>query len=211
VATLLEPATTPSGATMELPQPTHNRKPASTTLRNATGERATPTRPGTRTRWRAPAIVGGVALVAAIAVLVILRGTGGGDRHDDAESTSAATSSSTTSRPVIAAPDEPKIARPIARPPEAKPPSAEPGTPTVEPAKPQLPVAKPVETSRPAIEANDVGAGPRKVTAKSARGKGAVAKSGRPKKSGAAPQETPAETTTDDDTTRSTNGAPIIK
>ena len=32
---------------------------------------------------------GGVALVAAISVLLILRGTGGGERHEDAESTSA--------------------------------------------------------------------------------------------------------------------------
>ena len=46
VATLVAPSTAPSGATMELPQPAHNRKASSTTLRNATGERAMPTRPG---------------------------------------------------------------------------------------------------------------------------------------------------------------------
>ena len=71
VATLLAPSTSPSGATMELPQPPHNRKASSTTLRNATGERALPTRLTARSRWRAPAIVGGVALVAAIGLLIV--------------------------------------------------------------------------------------------------------------------------------------------
>ena len=128
VATLVAPSTAPSGATMELPQPAHNRKASSTTLRNATGERAMPTRPGTPWRWRAPAIVGGVALVAAISVLLILRGTGGGERHEDAESTSAATSSSTASRPVIARARRAEARASDRAPPEATPPSTEPGT-----------------------------------------------------------------------------------
>ena len=212
VATLVEPSTAPSGATMELPQPAHNRKASSTTLRNATGERAMPTRPGTR--WRAPAIVGGVALVAAISVLLILRGTGGGERHEDAESTSAATSSSTASRPVIAAPDEPKAARPIARLPEAKPPSTEPGA---EPAPAQNPPAGAKTGSGTAAAAGDP-AGTRredsapahKVSSKGAR-KGGAAKSGRTGKATptASPQESspPAKP---DDTPKSPNGAPVI-
>jgi serine/threonine-protein kinase len=214
VATLVAPSTTPSGATMELPQPTHNRKASSTTLRNATGERAMPTRPGTPWRWRAPAIVGGVALVAAISVLLILRGTGGGERHEDTESTSAATSSSTASRPVIAAPDEPKLARPIARPPEVKPPSTEPGT---EPTPAQNPAAGAKTGSETAAAAGEP-AGTRredstpahKVSSKGTR-KGGAAKSGRAGKTTptASPQESspPAKP---DDTPKSPNGAPVI-
>ncbi len=83
VATLLAPSTSPSGATMELPPPPHNRKVSSTTLRNATGERALPTRLTARSRWRAVAIVGGVALVAAIGLLIALRGGGTSERRDD--------------------------------------------------------------------------------------------------------------------------------
>jgi len=207
VATLVAPSTSPSGATMELPQPAHNRKPASTTLRNATGERALPTRAPAPSRWRAPAIVGGVALVAAISVLVILRGTGGGDRHDDAESTNAATQSSATSRPVIAAPDEPKIARPIARPPEMKPPSTEPTTTAVEPTRPLAPATRPV------VETDDRGTGTRKANAKNTHGKGGVAKAGRPKKGGAAAEEAPPATATTPTTNgiqESSNKSPII-
>jgi serine/threonine-protein kinase len=214
VATLVAPSTAPSGATMELPQPAHNRKASSTTLRNATGERAMPTRPGTPWRWRAPAIVGGVALVAAISVLLILRGTGGGERHEDAESTSAATSSSTASRPVIAVPDQPKLARPIARPPEAKPPSMEPGT---EPTPAQNPLAGAKTGSETAAAAGEP-AGMRredstpahKVGSKGTR-KGGAAKSGRAPKTtpAASPQESspPAKP---DDTPKSPNGAPVI-
>jgi hypothetical protein len=214
VATLVAPSTTPSGATMELPQPAHNRKAASTTLRNATGERALSTRPGTPPRWRAPAIVGGVALVAAISVLVILRGTGGGDRREDAESTSASTPSTETSHPVIAKPDEPKIAQPIARPPEVKPPSTE---PTAEPTPIQNPPASAKTgakttpaTGEPAATRREDAAAPHKAGAKGTR-KGGAAKGAHAGKTTptASPQESspPAKT---EETTKNANGAPVI-
>ena len=212
VATLLAPPTSPSGATMELPQPRPDRKPASTTLRNATGERALHARAGAPSRWRAPAIVGGVALVAAISVLVILRGTGGGERHDDAESTSAATSSPAASRPVIAAPDEPKIAQPIARPPEVKPPSTAPGT---EPTPAQNPSAgvkagSEAATREPAATRRDDVSPAHKVGAKGPH-KSAAGKSGRAgKTTPAAPSQEPSAPAKADDTQKSPNGAPVI-
>ena len=157
---------------------------------------------------------GGVALVAAISVLLILRGTGGGDRHDDAESTSAGAPSSTASRPVIAAPDEPKVARPIARPPEAKAPSTEPRT---EPTPVQNPPAG-AKTGSETAAADGEPAGTRredstpahKVSSKGTR-KGAAVKSGRAgKTTPAAPPQESSPSSKPDDTPKSPNGAPVI-
>ncbi len=203
VATLVAPSasTSPSGATMELPQPATSRKAASTTLRNATGERALPTRPGLPSRWRAPAIVGGVALVAAIAALVVLRGGGTSERRDDADQTA------TTS----AAPDETQAARATIRTrapkpaPEPAPPVAEPRPPAaanppsimVKPA--QEIAAPPMENS--AVTKRDDVTDTRKAKAKTAH-KGTAKPGHVAKPSGSASK-------TDDTTTTNANGAPI--
>ena len=72
IPTMLEPAP-PSGATLELPAP-QQRRSASTTMRNATGERSRITLSPPR-RSRAPLVIAATALVAGAAALIVLRGT----------------------------------------------------------------------------------------------------------------------------------------
>ena len=111
VATLIEPKSelkSPSSETMELPElPATSRKASSTTLRSATGERPLPRRESGR--WRAPAVIAGVALVSAVAALVALRGKGD-DRRAEPEQTSFETAPAT--RPASGSPGEEKTALP---------------------------------------------------------------------------------------------------
>jgi len=205
VATLVVPSTSPSGATMELPQPPQNRKASSTTLRNATGERALPTRLSATSRWRVPAIVGGIALVAAIGLLIALRGGGTTDRRDDAEPSSASTSPTPAPHPETAPDDQPPIARPAARAPEVK------TAPATEPA----PIAAPTPAPNPAAGAK---AGPSAETGAHKGGPRGPRKGGAPKVGhaaknvpAAAPSQDSAPSTTKiDDAPKNANGAPVI-
>ena len=205
VATLVAPSTSPSGATMELPQPPQNRKASSTTLRNATGERALPARLSATSRWRAPAIIGGIALVAAIGLLIALRGGGTTDRRDDAEPSSASPSPGPAPHPETAPDDQPPIARPAARAPEVR------TAPATEPA----PSAAPTLAPNPAAAAKTApGAetGAHKGGPKGPR-KGGAAKGGHAAKN--IPAATPSQdsapsTTKTDDAPRNANGAPVI-
>jgi hypothetical protein len=178
---------------MELPQPPPNRKPSSTTLRNATGERALPTWSPAPSRWRAPAIVGGVALVAAIGLLIALRGGGNSDRRGESDQSTAASP----------APDEPRAAVPPPRVMLRKL-APEPAPTAVEPP----PVARPVEDP-PVAKRDELG--PRKAGTRPAR-KGAGARAARAARSSgsAAPQEPATPAKADEPTTKSANDAPVI-
>ena len=215
VATLVAPSTTssPSGATMELPSPA-NRKASSTTLRNATGERALPTRPPAPSRWRAPAIVGGLALIAAIAALVVLRGTGASDRRGDPDPTATTSPApeETQAAPATARARAPKSAPTL----EPAPPVAEPTPPPVA-ANPPTVSAKPARESgappaeNPALAKPEDVTGTRKASARAAH-KGGAAKPGHMAKASGSgtTQEPTAPAKTDDTTTKNANGAPVI-
>ena len=212
VATLVAPSTTssPSGATMELPPATHNRKPSSTTLRNATGERALPTRPPAPSRWRAPAIVGGVALVAAIAVMVVLRGSGADDRRGESDPSVAPPATSGSAAPD----DQTRGTMPTAaQPTNAKAaPTAEPAPPTTEPAPTAKPTPTSLASSKPSLDSatakRDNHAG--KSSTRTAR-KGGGAKPSRAAKSGTTERsEDPPPAKTDDAPQKTANDAPVI-
>jgi eukaryotic-like serine/threonine-protein kinase len=90
VATMVAPpASGPISGTMELPAP---RKSVSTTMRNATGERALSSTFAPARRGRAALVIAGVALVGAVAALIVWRGGAGsvlssGRREDPEQST----------------------------------------------------------------------------------------------------------------------------
>jgi serine/threonine-protein kinase len=201
VATLVAPSTSPSGATMELPSPS-NRKASSTTMRNATGERALPVRGAAPSRWRIPAIVGGVALVAAVALLVVLRGGSADDRRGESDQ-SASTPATTATRPT-----EPKAV------PVAEPPTTEPDPPPIinrpaEATKPNTEIVAPPTDER-AVTTRDEISGRRKANRKTAH-KGVAAKpshTAKPNGSGAT-QELPPKV--EETPATSANGAPVIQ
>jgi hypothetical protein len=190
---------------MELPPATQSRKASSTTLRNATGERALPARGAATIRWRAPAIVAGVALVAAITLLVVLRGGGAGERRDEADQNAAAPAPA-TSRPVVVAPEENRVA-PAAAPRAPAPRLA----PAAEPAPPAPPSVAP----NPAIV--DEKTSPARKGSGKAKGKGAGTKPARSARAATAPvpETEPARATTDGQQNQnkvqeSSNKSPII-
>ncbi len=134
VATLAAP-TSQAGATLQLPPPDANR-PASTTMRNANGERALYPATSSTRRSRAPFVIGGVALVVAVAALVLLSGIGLNSRRPDPSSTG----SSASAEPISAepaAPSPPPPPRPAIAPapgPAPVPRAAAETPPTEEPA-----------------------------------------------------------------------------
>ena len=190
VATRIAPSQPPVGATMELPAPP--RKGSSTTLRNATGERALPVTLATR-RSRAPLVVMGIALVSAAIVLIALRGGGTADRRGAPDPASVETP---------ATPESSSAAAPGAR--EAPPFARAPEPPRPTPAA-EAPVTGPAERP-PAATPLAAEAAPRKTTGKSARKAGA--KVGRTKRDGPAaanPRAVP-----DEPRSTGSNDSPVI-
>ncbi|HET6149113.1 MAG TPA: serine/threonine-protein kinase [Polyangia bacterium] len=127
----VEGSSGPISGTMELPAP---RKQASTTMRNATGEREIPITFNRPRRSRAPMVVAGVALVSAVAVLIVLRGGAGTGRRED--------------------PDQPGLeqwATPRSASPAPEPARREPPPPRYP--DPETPLANPGHTARPALPA----------------------------------------------------------
>jgi serine/threonine protein kinase len=97
VATLLEPSTPPSGATLELPGP--SRRSANTTMRNATGERASYALPQPR-RSRVPLMIAGIALLAGGAAVIALRTPGLQGQRSEAENAGIGGPATTSSSPI---------------------------------------------------------------------------------------------------------------
>ena len=208
VATLLEPEAKPPAAaapvpsaTMELPAPP--RKAASTTLRNATGERAIgrAARPG---RWRAPAIVVGFALASVVTGLVIVRGRGADERRGDPGAPASESVPAAASGPgaTTAPADE---TRPAAAAPRRAPAAETAPPPAPAPATTPAPERKSVEAiAAPAAD----GTRPRQ---RAVRKNGA--KNGRVKKEPPAASEqiaSPATTTATDTPKKTANDAPVI-
>jgi serine/threonine-protein kinase len=162
VATRIAPSQPAVGATMELPAPP--RKASSTTLRNATGERALPVTFVPR-RSRAPLAVAGVALVSAAVVLIVLRGGGAPDRRGAGDPASLETPATPGAAAAVTSPAV-QEAPPVVRAPEPEPPTPPP------PAATRVPAAKPAApaTSTTALEDE---AAPRKTTGKGTHKAGA--------------------------------------
>ncbi len=217
VATLIEPKSepkSPSSETMELPElPATTRKPSSTTLRSATGERPLPRRGSGR--WRAPAAVAGVALVAAVAALVALRGKGD-DRRVEPEQTSFETAPAT--RPVSASPGEEKLAPPI----PARASDPEPGA-APRPVTATATATATATSPKPSHEKPAAGADPKDIPAidKAADGTARHKKKG-PRKAGAGkgartnPASLPTDSTDSTDSpsvtpSKTANDAPVIQ
>ena len=160
----------PISGTMELPAP---RKQASTTMRNATGEREIPITFNRPRRSRAPMVVAGVALVSAVAVMIVLRGGAGTGRREDPDQ--AGLESLTAPRSAAPAPEPVRREAPTPRPSDLEAPTPPPRTSTGS-TRPELP--PPVRTgaapSDPggasAIDERAASDGrPRKLTGKPAR------------------------------------------
>ena len=118
VATLLEPSTPPSGATLELPSPSRS---ASTTMRNATGERTS--YPPQLPRRRLPLMIAGIALAAGVAAVIALRAPG--PQSQRAETESAGIRAPTAGTVPTVAREQPSEAE--RAPSAANPPSIQPG------------------------------------------------------------------------------------
>jgi len=154
VKTLAAPSSG-AGGTIELP-PTPAPKSASTTMRNATGERGLRSTTFPARRSRAPFVIGGVGLVAAVAALVLLRG---GDLNSQRPDPSAA---SVDPVPASAAP-VPRTPPPPLHP--APPP------PPVEAVRPEVPPADKPRSNLAGSEDQDAAGKP---LAKRVRGKGTL-------------------------------------
>jgi serine/threonine-protein kinase len=157
VRTLAAPSSG-AGGTIELPPPPAP-KSASTTMRNATGERAVRATTFPMRRSRAPFVIGGVGLVAAVAAVVLLRA---GDLN-----TQRAESSAASVDPVSASPS-PAPATTITPPPPLHPavaPAVAPPPP--EPARPERPA--PADQRNGVVGSEDPTGKP---LAKRGRGKG---------------------------------------
>jgi serine/threonine protein kinase len=121
VATLAAPVPM-SGGTLELPPPPRS---ASTTMRNATGERTLRSSTSSVRRSRVPLLIGGGVLVVAVASLAVLRGVDlMSSRHTDpaavsveppASSSPPSSAASPAPRPVVA-PERPAGAAEAQRP-----------------------------------------------------------------------------------------------
>jgi hypothetical protein len=188
---------------MELPElPATPRKASSTTLRSATGERRLPRRESGR--WRAPAVVAGVALVSAVAALVALRGKGD-DRRAEPEQTSFETAPAT--HPVSAAPGEEKTALPAQ--------ARDPGPHTAPIIKTVTASPEPAQEKTPAIEKTAAAASAKTAdnTVAHKRGPRGSRRLGAGKGPRANPAASPAESTDSPSATptKTANDAPVIQ
>jgi len=136
VATLAAP-TPHAGATLELPPPA--ARSASTTMRNATGERALYPKTSPVRRSRAPFVIGGVALVASVTALVLLAGIGVDSRRAAPSAARPEPASTEPGSAEPALPSQPPPPRP--RPAIAPQPAPVPSEAAAETTSPGAPVA----------------------------------------------------------------------